>query len=372
MPTLLVRFHDASLDHFSWIIEGVQAEDSAANWRVGSAQELGTLSQNRGSVVFIIPQQCVYLTQFEIPANASRQVLSSIEYQIEDQLAQDVERQHVALGDQSSNPVAVAVVEEAIMERALELQKTNGLSLSRIVPEMFLCPWSGQAGEVIVIESHDGLILRYGDYKGLKCRVEMLESVLNQITQEQEISHIVYYLQNRDRYENVQITRYPSEHRVLDLDQLKIDRAVSIDLQQRRFQVSSVWLGLFKVWRWIIKVTQYELIKRYLPSDVDESANLKKVLITVLRQNQSSQRDIDFLGLLSAFTQAKVEFPTIAVNKIGYQKDRLSIDVKTGRLSEIEALYQAIETAGQAVELENLDIKPEATSGRFVLTGKSI
>jgi type II secretory pathway component PulL len=228
----------------------------------------------------------------------------------------------------------------------------------------------------------------------------MLESVLNQITQEQEISHIVYYLQNRDRYENVQITRYPSEHRVLDLDQLKIDRAVSIDLQQRRFQVSSVWLGLFKVWRWIIallalmlvvagynkalalyemetelariKATQYELIKRYLPSDVDESANLKKVLITVLRQNQSSQRDIDFLGLLSAFTQAKVEFPTIAVNKIGYQKDRLSIDVKTGRLSEIEALYQAIETAGQAVELENLDIKPEATSGRFVLTGKSI
>jgi type II secretion system protein L len=400
MPTLLVRFHDASLDHFSWIIEGAQASDKTANWRVGSAQELGALSQNQGSVVFIIPQQCVYLTQFEIPDKASRQVLSSIEYQIEDQLAQDVERQHVALGDQSSNPVAVAVVEAAIMERALELQKTHGLSLSGIVPELFLCPWSGQAGEVSVIESHDGLALRYGDYKGLKCREEMLESVLNQITQEQEISHIVYYLQNRDRYENVQVTRYPSEHRVLDLNQLKIDRAVSIDLQQRRFQVSSVWLGLFKIWRWIIallalmlvvagynkalalhemetelahiKVTQYELIKRYLPSNVDESANLKKVLITVLRQNQSSRQDIDFLGLLSAFTQAKVEFPAIAVNKISYQKDRLSIDVKTGRLSEIEALFQAIETAGQAVELENLDIKPEATSGRFVLTGKSV
>ncbi len=400
MPTLLVRFHDASLDHFSWIIEGAQASDKTANWCVGSAQELGTLSQNQGSVVFIIPQQCVYLTQFEIPAKASRQVLSSIEYQIEDQLAQDVERQHVALGDQSNNPVAVAVVEAAIMERALELQKTHGLSLSRIVPEMFLCPWSGQAGEVSVIESHDGLIIRYGDYKGLKCRVEMLESVLNQIAQEQEIRRIVYYLRNRDRYENVQVTRYPSEHRVLDLNQLKIDRAVSIDLQQRRFQVSSVWLGLFKVWRWIIallalmlvvagynkalalhemetelariKATQYELIKRYLPSNVNASANLKKVLITVLRQNQSSRQDIDFLGLLSAFTQAKVEFPAIAVNKIGYQKDRLSIDVKTGRLSEIEALFQAIETAGQAVELENLDIKPEATSGRFVLTGKSV
>lgn len=399
MPTLLVRFHDASLDHFSWMVEGVQAGDKTANWCDGSAQELGALSRNQGSVVFIIPQQCVYLTQFEIPAKASRQVLSSIEYQIEDQLAQDVERQHVALGDQSSNPVAVAVIEKAIMERAQELQQVHGLNLSGILPEMFLCPWSGQAGEVSVIESHDGLILRYGDYKGLECRGEMLESVLNRIAQEQEIDHIVYFLQHRDRYETVRVSKYPSEYRVLDLDRLKLDRAVSIDLQQRRFQVSSVWLGLFKAWRWVIsllalmlvvagynkalalhemetelvriKATQYELIKRHLPSSVDASANLKKALIRVLKQNQSSRQDIDFLGLLRAFTQAKVKYPMIAVDRIAYQKGRLSIDVEAGRLSEIEALYRAIETAGQAVKLENLDIKPEATSGRFVLTGKS-
>ncbi len=227
----------------------------------------------------------------------------------------------------------------------------------------------------------------------------MLEPVLNQIAQDQEIDQIVYYLQNRDRYEALRVTKYSSKYQALDLDQVKIDRAVSIDLQQRQFKVSSIWFGFFKLWRWIIallaillvvtgynkalalyemdtelariKANQYQLIKRYLPSNIDESANLKKALIAVLKQYQASQQDINFLGLLSAFTQAKVKYPTITVNRISYQKGRLSIDVKTDRLSEIEALNQAIESAGQVVKLENLDIKPEATSGRFVLMGNS-
>lgn len=399
MSTLLIRFDDASLNQFSWIIEGSGDSDEAVAWHRGSAQDLGALSENHASTVLIIPQQCVYLTQFDIPPNSARQVLSSIEYQIEDQLAQDVERQHVAIGNQSRNPIAIAVVEKAIMERCQELQQAHSLNVSMIIPEVFLCPWTSQAGEVSLIESDNGLVLRYGDYQGLKCRVEMLETVLKQITQEQEINNVVYYIQNKTSYETLQLTQYPSQHRILKMDQLKFNRSKSIDLQQRQFQQSSAWLGLLKTWRWLfallalmlavsgynkalalqaletelaqIKTVQFELIKRYLPPNIDESSNLKKALITVLRQNQSSRQEIDFLGLLGTFTQAKAGFPAITVDKLGYQKGRLSIDVKTAQLSEIEALLEAIESTEQAVKLENLDIKPDTTSGRFVLTGSS-
>ncbi|MFV2032416.1 MAG: type II secretion system protein GspL [Gammaproteobacteria bacterium] len=399
MSTLLIRFHEASLDRFSWIVEGAQAGNEVEGWRPGSASELGVLSRNHSSVVFIIPQQCVYLTRFEIPPHASRQVLSSIEYQIEDQFAQDVEQLHLALGDQSSSSVAIAVVEKTLMERCLELQQIHGISVSRIVPELFLCPWSGEAGELSLIESNNGLVLRYGEYQGLECRSEMLDPVLNRIAQQQEISNVIYYLPNRDLYDTLRQAKYPSQHRVPDLSQVKIDRTVSIDLQQRQFQVSSVWIELFRVWRWIIallalmfvvagynkalalqdmevelariEATQYQLIKPYLPDNIDASANLKKALITLLRQNQSNQQETDFLGLLSAFTQAKVEYPAIAIDKISYQKGRLSIDVKSAQLSSIEALLQVLESSGQAARLENLDIKPETTTGRFLLTGDS-
>ena len=145
MSRLIVRFHDSSLENLSWLVDQGDEVSLAENWQTASQQQLGELAKNHSSVVLVIAQQDVYLTSYEVPDKASRQVLSSIEYQIEDQLAQDVEIQHFALGDQSKNPVAIAVVEKVVMTRCINLIQKNALVVTHIVPEMFLCPWFGKA-----------------------------------------------------------------------------------------------------------------------------------------------------------------------------------------------------------------------------------
>ena len=97
MSRLIVRFHDSSLDELSWVVEHADGNSIAVRWLVGSEQQLRELAKTHSAVVLVIPQQDVYLTSYEIPDKASRQLLSSIEYQIEDQLAQDIELQHFAL-----------------------------------------------------------------------------------------------------------------------------------------------------------------------------------------------------------------------------------------------------------------------------------
>ena len=118
-----------------------------------------------------------------------------------------------------------------------------------------------------------------------------------------------------------------------------------------------------------IKQHQYELIKDYLPADVDKNDNLKIELINLLKKNQTQQRKIDFLGQLHAFSQAKAAFPTISIDKIGYQQKRLSVDVSNNRLNEIEALLAILETSVPGSRLENLNIKPDVISGRYILDG---
>ena len=173
MSRLIVRFHDASLDEFSWFVDKGEGNKLSVSWSLGSEQQLAELSKNQPAVLFVIPQQDVYLTSYEVPDKASRQVISSIEYQIEDQLAQDVELQHFSTGSQSSNPVEIAVVEKSIMQRCSDLIQKHGLPVTQIVPEIFLCPWSGKSGEVSLIESYEGVILRYGSNLGIKCRAEL-------------------------------------------------------------------------------------------------------------------------------------------------------------------------------------------------------
>jgi len=396
---LIVRFHDSSLENLSWLVDQGDEVSLAENWQTASQQQLGELAKNHSSVVLVIAQQDVYLTSYEVPDKASRQVLSSIEYQIEDQLAQDVEIQHFALGDQSKNPVAIAVVEKVVMTRCINLIQKNALVVTHIVPEMFLCPWFGKAGDVNLIESHEAVMLRYGDHQGIKCRPEMCETMLDLIAAEQDITLVNYYLQRPESYDSLNVGKYPGACKQLTFKNFDPVSSASINLLQREFQLTSIWSKLLLAWKWVlglllilitvigynkaialqqmeiqlsnIKATQYELLKNYLPANIDQSDNLKKELISLLKQAQSGTVEVNFLELLRQFSQAKTAYSSINIGKIGYQNKRLSIDITSNQLNQVESLLETIESTGQAARLENLSIKPDIISAQFVLDGAS-
>jgi type II secretory pathway component PulL len=164
---------------------------------------------------------------------------------------------------------------------------------------------------------------------------------------------------------------------------------------QRQFQMSSIWSKLLGIWKWILglllvllavtaynraialndleaqvselRAAQYALLKDYLPAGTDQSSDMKKALIALLKASQSEQNETGFLQLLGEFTRAKSAYAAVTITRIGYQNRRLSIDVTSNLLSDVEALMQALESTGQAVKLDKLSIKPNLISGQFVL-----
>ena len=399
MSTLIVRFHDASLDGLSWFVEQSDGINHPVNWQTGTQKDLGNLAKGHNSVVLAIAQQDVYLTSYEIPGKAARQVLSSVEYQIEDQLAQDIEKQHFAIGNQSKNPVEIAVLNKDIMQRCTRLIRKHGLLVTRVIPEIYLCPWSGKDGTVNLIESDESVILRYGINQGIKCRPEMCEMMLDLIAAEQEITIVNCYLQEPETREPPGTGNYAQQVIQLTADLLSSGSSESINLLQRQFQKTSIWAKLLRSWKWVlglililvavssynkaialnqlearvlnIKATQYELLKDYLPANLNQTDDLKKELISLLKQSQSGTEETNFLELLRRFTRAKSSFSSVIITKIGYQNKRLSIYITSNQLNELESLLEAIESTGQTAKLENLNIKPDIISGQFVLDGVS-
>ena len=101
MARLLIHFLDAEFEQLRWAVIDEEQAVVDLNWQSATTGELSALaSQNPHPVIILIPQQYVYLTQVELPEKAGRQVLAAIEFQIEDQLAQDIESQH------SRSPIA--------------------------------------------------------------------------------------------------------------------------------------------------------------------------------------------------------------------------------------------------------------------------
>jgi general secretion pathway protein L len=393
MARLLLQFTTDELADFRWasIDETVQHAD--IEWQAADEDELSAVvSQNPHPVIIVLPQQCVYLTQVELPERGGRQLLSAIEYQVEDQLAQDIETQHFAIGDGNANPVSVAVVERAIMMRCIALAQGHGLRLLQILPELFLCPWPGSG--IVVTQGHEGCLLRYGDYRGLKCNVAALPAMLKLVKRDTGIEEIVFYAREDDPAPEIE--GFQIERRALAETRPGFVEAPIIDLQQRDYQLSSAWQGLGRAWKWVavlfvallvvggfnkavalqelerelagIKQQQYELLKPYLPeASVDD--NLKKALIERLKQLQSAQRDQGFLQLMLEFTRARASFPNVKITRIGYQDKQLSFDIGSSELNSIEALLEAVQKLGVEAKLVSLSIKPEFSSGRLVMQG---
>lgn len=401
MSELIIRFHDEALDAFDWLVlqDGVRSQEVL--WRSGAESDLGELIPSHDmSVVLAIPQQCILMTHFDLPAKASRQILSSIEFQIEDQLGDDIDLQHFATGDITNNLVPIVVIKKSIMHRCQVLQKKYGMTISKIIPELFLCPWSGKEGEVSVLESQDnqnGMILRFGQFQGFKCQSALLKPMLDQLNRNLPVKQIAYFYADDDAYEAVKVDGYNSGRISPALDHLSDPKLADFDLRQREFKRSSVWAGAIKPWKWVamifvaflaifafnklahlnelenqlaeIKRSQYEVVKAHLPADTTENDNLKKELIQLIKQNNTSASNSDFLSQLVVFTKASQKFTSIIITKINFQKSRLSIDINSTKLNDVETLVKTLESSPLVVKLENLTIKPEFISGRLVLGG---
>jgi general secretion pathway protein L len=395
MLRLLIQFADAELNDFRWATFDETADSCTLDWQQADADELPALAaQIPYPLIIVIPQQCVYLTQVELPERASRQVLSAIEYQVEDQLAQDIESQHFAIGDSSENPVAIAVVARSIMERCMTLVRSHDLRLTQIIPELFLCPWPGDG--VALTEGYHGYLLRYDKYRGLKCTTQALPAMLDLIKRDFEFDTIRFY-GAEDEAAPV-VGQYKLQQQAFGSTRLGelVDGPV-IDLQQRDYQLSSAWRELAKNWKWIallfagllmvgaynkamawydlkgeladIKQQQYALIKPYLPTDTSPDANLKKLLIERVKQHQASQREQGFLRLILEFTRARSKFPEVKISRIGYQANKLSFDINSNKLNDIEALFETVKKQGVKARLLSLSIKPDQSSGRLELQG---
>lgn len=393
MARLLIQFLSDELADFRWASIDESALTLNIGWQQADEDELPTVAaQNPHPLIMILPQQCVYLAQVEMPQRAGRQLLSAIEYQVEDQLARDVETQHVAIADANANPVSIAVVDRAIMMRCLALAQDHGLRLLQVIPELFLCPWPGSG--IALLQGHDGYLLRFGDYRGLKCSAQVLPTMLGLVAQDVDFETLYYFGNESDPLPA--LDDYSLEHRPLADSRPGFVDAPTIDLQQRDYQLSSAWQSLARSWKWIaillaallaigaynkavalqlleqelaaIKQQQYELVKPYLPAARPQD-NLKKALIERLKQAQSTRNEQGFLKLMLEFSQARSGFTEIEITRISYQGKELVFDISSAQLNQIEKLLEVVQQRGVDADLVSLSIKPDRSSGRLVLSG---
>ncbi len=393
METVLIRFRDEGLQEFLHASGSESDVIEQLNWQTGQVDSLKEICGNQ-PVIFLLPQQSVLQTSVELPEKASRQLLSAIEFQIEDRLAQDVEDQHVAIADSGESPIGVAVVSRQLMDRCLFLANVSGIRIRSILSEAELCPF--ESG-VIRTQQTDGiLLLRTGSHSSIKTEPALLPVVLNLLGRDTQFrvlstSSAVGTLPLAEGWQ--QETSQSS----LALSDL-LGKSV-INLLQRDYRLSSPLQAVYRHWRWAaifllgfvllfgynktvslneletevaaLKQQQYQLARPFLASNVSADDNLKTLLIREMSRQQTQSVDEGFLSALMNFSRARSNFQQINVNRITFQRDPLRIDLLAAQLNVMEDLLQTVKRSASGASLADLSVKPGEVSATLVIPGGS-
>jgi len=231
-----------------------------------SEVQAGTLSQAASQVegqraVLVLPGNDVLLAEAVIPGGSTARALQAIPFQLEDQLADDIDSLHFAIGDKGkTDNYPVAVVGRDMMDTVREQCAQAQLRPSEIVPETLALPKFesediGQTTWTALVDS-DSAVVRLNGYKGFAIDTSMASIMLDGAQQDlpEEISAaIVMY--KADEFaqipasQNLDIETRSCDSR-LSLYASGLANAPRINLLQGDYSPNTQFDKNWKPWRW--------------------------------------------------------------------------------------------------------------------------
>jgi len=171
--TLYIQLRDAAPeDPLAYALASAQPGVSVQAQR-GTLDTILALAAGRRVVLFV-PGADVRLASVTVPARAPQKILQAAPYALEDQLAEDVDILHFAIGvpgqtEDGAHPVAV--VARARMETWLTPLRERGIQPDALVPET-LCLPPPEGGHWTGLAEQGRVTVRTGPYAGFACSLD--------------------------------------------------------------------------------------------------------------------------------------------------------------------------------------------------------
>ena len=393
MSEIWIRFADADFDAYDWWRFDDDADAPGAS---GSGQG-DMLSRLEPAAVcrVLVPQSLLLTLAVRLPPRASRQQLQAIGYAIEDQLANDVEDNHFAIGAQREDgSLPVVVIEREVMDRLLERLRQARLRCDAIHAEMLLCPVPESGAIATLCPSPGGWLLRLDQDEAMPLSAAMLDDTLAWLASRED---------DEPRFDCCTDSGALADHadwscRPVECGPSRNRVKAAINLLQGDYRPGSRWRERLRPWKpvlwlllgWLLVVIasaivervqmqhqlenlreqQWALIDRYLPG-TEHRGDPKRLLVQRLSAQQQQGADGGVIERLAEFAAIRSAFPGLKVGRVLYRDAKLIIDLEGAQLKLFEALEQKLKQQGMDYRIENLDIGPSKTRARLILGSES-
>jgi len=377
----------------------------------GTLNEAARVTQGRRTVV-VVPGQDVLLTAAIVPTRNRQRIATALPFLLEDQLANDVDALHFAVGQRAADgTVPAAVVAHNRMTAWLEALRAAGIEPDAMVPDVLAIPCN-PAGWTVVREAHATLV-RTGRESGFTAENEnyalfVQAALSSEDTPAPETVHLYdfrgeYAAEESDPFDDAGIAvETPRDAAgIIELLARQSNEVATVDLLQGRYSHREQLGKVLRPW-WpaaallagvalihgATRATDYfklsneaerrsaaiEGIYRETFPDarriVDVRAQMEDKLAT-LRAGGSVSAD-NFLDLLGSAAASLHQAPGLEVQRLSYRDGHLDLAVTAGDLQGIDALKQHLATnARLEAEIQSATSRDGKVEARLQVKGRN-
>jgi len=396
MEQLVLRLGPSpQASHAAWVV-------TRADGRARGAVQEGPLTQaaseaRRRRILALIPGEEVLTTRVQLPTRNRRQLAQAVPYALEDEVAEDVEALHFAVGSPDADGrYPVLVIAREVLDRWLQVMRQAGIQPHVVAPDYLSLPRRDGAWSVLL--EGDRALVRTGAAQGLACDREHLVLFLDEGSEDRRVrlwgcgDEDASALGLSAEIEQQACPEHPlllladqAPHQPVNLLQGPYSQRQAYDRAMRPWYVPAALAGL-----WLV------VHLSALASDVyqlrQERAELKATVTSIFREAfpevqrvvdprvqarqrlerlRAGQQDSDgtpALRLLAAAAPHLAGDNGMQVQRLTYRAGRLQLELTATDLQRLDGLRQRLhEQAGLTATLESAETGADGIRGRLRL-----
>ena len=424
MPPFSDGSADASEQVYNWVLLDASGEAQARG--TGEARESieQTLAQNALDsvrLIGLIPGDEALFCWADIPARQERHIRQALPYAVEEQLAQDIDSMHLALGQREAPGFRVAAIDHQRMSAWTELfSDWAHVRLEAILPDAGLLPVADEDWTICMDGDTALLASKRGEW--LRMHIDNLAIFADTLAMpmEEEVAADVrvtlYGRQDElDRQAALVSTLQGSERLIVKQQALELmplellahahhhHLSHPINLCQGRYATRSESSGLLRPWRpliavaclWFVLQVGVEIglgvYRHQQAADLEQQAmsiyhrafpanrstnvdTVRRVLEGQFRVAGEQGSRTDFLYLMKATGQQYAALSgnqSVEFNNINYSQARgeLVVDLKADNFSKLNALRTGLTKDGLKADIGSVVNEANGARGRLTISG---
>ncbi len=399
---LLVYYH--SPQQVSWIQFQVPAK--IIDTRLNTSIE--TLPKQCYPVYILFTGIQCTLQQVDIPTKNRQRLMQAIPYILEEQLAQDVDNVHFAVGAPHNGAVAVAIVSHEMMQICLQALAQQNIQPTLILPEMLALPYHGESTWSILLWQ-DNVVVRTGKSAGFSIELENISALLQSQTQLPDTIHLFCSSEDEILFTTlhglgVNVEQHTHTETTLAWFVRGIKANHPLNCLQNQYSSPTQIASLWKTFRWTIilfslliimiigkiwlEVQQLKQQRQQLNQQINQiyrqtfpetqkivnaRAQMEQKLLNLQQQNQQPNKP-SFLQLLNSISVSLAqpkEIKGFYLQRLDYRHGNFDLQITVTDLQSLEQLKQQLTRQNFQVEIHSAVSQNDVVKSRLRIKAKN-